>query len=200
LKDADSRSDSRRKKFFLTVGAIYKTKNLDFLISSLALRSDKSWPLVIVANWAHAETLSNLQEFADSVGIALDVRVNVSDQELSSLYREAGLFLYSPRLEPFGLTPLEAAAFGLPAVAVAEAGTRESIVDMSTGILTEERPSEFAAAIDRLLGDLGLFLRLGEQAQSRVKSYWTARHAGRRLEELLFEASTTKPPLSPVVR
>jgi glycosyltransferase involved in cell wall biosynthesis len=43
---------------------------------------------------------------------------------------------YAPRLEPLGLAPLEAGACGLPVVAVAEAGVRETVVDGITGSLT----------------------------------------------------------------
>ena len=36
--------------------------------------------------------------------------------------------LYAPRLEPFGLAPLEANACGLPVIAVPEGGVRETVV------------------------------------------------------------------------
>jgi len=47
--------------------------------------------------------------------------------------------VYSARLEPFGLAPLEANACATPVVAVAEGGVRESIRNGVNGVLISER-------------------------------------------------------------
>jgi glycosyltransferase involved in cell wall biosynthesis len=50
--------------------------------------------------------------------------------------------VYSARLEPFGLAPLEANACATPVVAVAEGGVRESIGNGVNGVLISERRPE----------------------------------------------------------
>ena len=91
-------------------------KNAAFIIRALGRRNDKSWGLVWAANIVDKGYAAMLNELARDVGVTLDLRPKVSDQELLELLRTAGLFLYAPRLEPFGLAPLEASACGLVTV------------------------------------------------------------------------------------
>jgi glycosyltransferase involved in cell wall biosynthesis len=180
-----------RLPFFLSVGAAAPEKNAAFIIRALGLRDDRSWPLVWVANMADANYVSELQELANAVGITLDLRRNVGDQELVQLYRTAGLFLYAPRLEPFGLAPLEAAACGLVTVAVAEAGTRESLTDRSNGFLVPANEALFAQKIDELLTDGAQLERLAPIARETIEQKWSMKGAVLRLESLLQRVSAT---------
>jgi glycosyltransferase involved in cell wall biosynthesis len=54
-------------------------------------------------------------------------RWRFSDENIVELLNRAAVMVYSARLEPFGLAPLEANACATPVVAVAEGGVRESI-------------------------------------------------------------------------
>jgi glycosyltransferase involved in cell wall biosynthesis len=80
--------------------------------------------------------------------------------------------VYAPRLEPLGLGVLEANACGLPVVAVAEGGVRETIVDGSSlsEILGDaaiyfdpDSIHEIAAAMERLVSDTALRSQLVER-------------------------------------
>ena len=104
--------DGTRQPFFLSIGHAAADKNAAFIIRALGRRNDKSWPLVWAANIVDKGYAAMLNELARDVGVTLDLRPKVSDQELLELLRTAGLFLYAPRLEPFGLAPLEASACG----------------------------------------------------------------------------------------
>ncbi len=174
-----------REDFFLTVGAAIPEKNIEFIIRALGHRQDRSWPLVWVANVPNDELVGRLRILAAELDIALDVRVGIAHEELLDLYRRAGLFLYAPRLEPFGLAPLEAAAAGLAVVAVAEAGTRETVADGISGLLVTGEPRAFAAAVDTLVGNPERRARLGTQGRQVVAQRWGAADAGRRLEAAL---------------
>jgi glycosyltransferase involved in cell wall biosynthesis len=182
--------EDARKPFFLTVGAAVTEKNVPFLIRALAHRQDTSWPLVWVANLADRGHVDFTRRLADELGVPLDVRISVSHTELLSLYREAGLFLYSPRLEPFGLAPLEAAACGLPVVAVAEAGVRETVSESESGFLVEASEVAFAAKIDEVLGQPELLRSITSKARAYVETHWRLDEAAIRLESLLARAST----------
>jgi glycosyltransferase involved in cell wall biosynthesis len=119
----------------------------------------------------------------------LDLRITVSHVELLSLYRDASLFLYSPRLEPFGLAPLEAAACGLPVVAVAEAGTRETVSEQS-GFLVVAHEAVFAAKIDDVLAQPALLRSMAVSARKFVEAHWSLDKGTMRLENLLIESLT----------
>ncbi len=177
--------DGPRQPFFLSVGYAGSHKNAAFIIRSLGARRDKSWPLVWVANMADEVYVAELTELAELVGVRLDIRFDVSDLELLQLYQTAGLFLYAPRLEPFGLAPLEAAACGLVAVGVAEAGTRESITDGKTGFLVGANEAAFADKIDEVLADQTRLDDLAWLARETVEREWGLDGAVLRLEKLL---------------
>jgi glycosyltransferase involved in cell wall biosynthesis len=134
---------------------------------------------------ADSRYVSELQQLASDVGVTLDIRSDIGDRELVQLYRRAGLFLYAPRLEPFGLAPLEAAACGLITVAVAEAGTRETIADGQNGFLVGADEAVFAQKIDSLLADQDGLKKAGSLARESVERNWGMQQAVERLDCLL---------------
>ena len=103
--------------------------------------------------------------------------------------------VYAPRLEPFGLAPLEASACGLPVVAVAEGGVRESVIDGLNGLLVQHQPEAIAHAIQRLVQDKNLAAQLSENGSKIVEEKWSVNSAVERLERQLTEVAT--PEASP---
>jgi glycosyltransferase involved in cell wall biosynthesis len=74
----------------------------------------------------------------------------VTDAELRWLYSQAGA-LVSVAHEDFGLTPLEANAFGTPALLLRAGGFLETLADGISGLFVEgERPEDVAHAVRRL--------------------------------------------------
>lgn len=61
----------------------------------------------------------------------------ISDEALRDQYSGAAAFIY-PQVEDFGLMPLEAAACGTPTIALAKAGSLETVIPKVTGDLLEE--------------------------------------------------------------
>jgi glycosyltransferase involved in cell wall biosynthesis len=135
--------------------------------------------------------IRELMELAKNAGIALDLRCNVSDRELVRLYSAASLFLYAPRLEPFGLAPLEASACGLVTVGVAEAGTREGITVGENGFLVPADEALFARKIDDLLADRPGLEDMAALARDCVVRKWSMQEAVRRLERVLSQLAMT---------
>ena len=67
---------------------------------------------------------------------------------------------------------LEAMAHGKPVVASAVGGLLDLVVDGETGLLVPPRdPGALRAAIQRLLGDTELRLRLGSAARERAVAF-----------------------------
>jgi glycosyltransferase involved in cell wall biosynthesis len=74
-----------------------------------------------------------------------------TDEEIRSLYREAGVVLL-PGEEDFGIVPVEAQACGRPVVALARGGAMETVLDGTTGVLVaDDAPATLAAGIRRAL-------------------------------------------------
>jgi glycosyltransferase involved in cell wall biosynthesis len=96
--------------------------------------------------------------------------------------------LYCSRLEPFGFAPLEANACGVPVVAVAEGGVRETVVDGVNGLLVDNDPRAAAAAVARLLDDPEYARRMGQSARREVAGKWSVAASVERLERKLLDA------------
>jgi glycosyltransferase involved in cell wall biosynthesis len=111
----------------------------------------------------------------------------VLDDELVDILNRAAMMVYAPRLEPFGFAPLEGNACGLPVVAVAEGGVRETITDGVNGFLVDPDETAMARAIERLRDDKDLSDRLGRNGRKIVEEKWSLDASIDRLERRLGE-------------
>ena len=85
--------------------------------------------------------------------------------------RSADVVACTPWYEPFGLTPLEAMACGVPVVTYAVGGLQDSVVDGVTGL--HVRPGDVSAligALRRLLGGHALRQRFSRAALAMARS------------------------------
>ena len=130
-----------------------------------------------------------MQALAASRHVSLDLRVGVPAAEVVEALGRAMAMVYVPRLEPFGLAPLEANACGVPVVAVPEGGVRETIQDGVNGLLAERNPAAIAAALCRIHDDGALAARMRQQGREVVEQRWSTALAGERLERFLLEAA-----------
>jgi glycosyltransferase involved in cell wall biosynthesis len=176
-----------RESFVIGVGAFVPEKNISLIIRSLgALRNPP--PLIWVGNVSPGSHLHELQRLAASLNVPFEPRLRITDAELIELLNRAAVAVYAPRLEPFGYAPLEANACGLPVVAVAEGGVRETVIDGVNGQLVDAEPAEIGAAVQRLFNDPAAARRLGEAGRQLVLERWTLEAAGDRLERHLEES------------
>ncbi len=176
-----------RERFAICVGACIPDKNIGLLISSLAKVPVANRPrLILVANIYSEPYLEKMQALAAQGGVNFELKLRIADSELIDLLNRARMMLYAPRLEPFGLAPLEANACGLPVIAVAEGGVRETVMEGVNGLLVEHDPDSMGKAIERLLVDDALHRHLSEEAHRTVNAKWSLPTSIDRLEENLI--------------
>jgi glycosyltransferase involved in cell wall biosynthesis len=84
---------------------------------------------------------------------------------LPAVYQAADVFLFASETETQGLVLAEAAACGLPAVAVNAPGCDEVVRDGHTGLLTKSEPPAMAEAAIGLLLDADQRRRMAERAR-----------------------------------
>jgi glycosyltransferase involved in cell wall biosynthesis len=175
--------------FVMGLGGLSYAKGVDRAIRALGCVDPSKRPeLVWVGNFSSREYECELQSLAATCGVKLTVKVRVSDVELVSLLSRASMLLYTSRLEPFGLAPLEANACGTPAVAIAEGGVRESIQHEQNGLLVDgDDPRKLARAIERLIDDTEFARELRERSLRYVRANWQIKAAIDRLEAALLE-------------
>jgi D-inositol-3-phosphate glycosyltransferase len=139
----------------LSVGRLVERKGFGDLIRAMPLVPAAE--LVVIGGQGAAEPhAAELRELAGRCGVADRVRLAgaVAPQRMPRWYRSADLVAAAPWYEPFGLTPLEAMASGVPVVATAVGGLTDTVVDGVTGDLVPARdPRALGVALRRLLAD-----------------------------------------------
>ena len=190
-----------RENLVVGIGLFAPHKNIEFVIKALSYIRKRRPGLAWIGNGGDSDYLEELQRVAASCHVSFEPKLKVSDSELVAALNRASIMVYAPRLEPFGFAPLEANACGLPVVAVAEGGVRETIVDGFNGVLVEHDPEAMAAAVQQLLDHPEYARQLGENGSKLVAERWTATHSVDRLERRLVEtlrhaavSSKTKAP------
>jgi glycosyltransferase involved in cell wall biosynthesis len=177
------------EKYIIGVGSVNYHKGVDRAVRAVAAVPAALRPkLLWVGNMAGDEYVSDLRELAKRLAVDFEVKVMVPDAELVSLLGRAAVMLYTSRLEPFGLAPLEANACGTPVVAIAEGGVRESIVPGENGLLVPDaKPESIAAALGEIIGNPARAAGLRSQCRPAVLSRWSVDAAAGRLETMLRE-------------
>ncbi|GEM_PF-842336 len=112
----------------------------------------------------------------------------MSEKELKGLYNRAKIVVCLAKSEPFGLIPLEAAACGVPVVALNSGGYRETVIEGKTGFLVEGTPN-LKQKIRLLLSDKKLRMKIGKAARHEAISNWTWDKATKRIEQVLLNNS-----------
>ncbi|MFC4372955.1 glycosyltransferase [Nocardia halotolerans] len=108
------------------------------------------------------------------VGDRLHLLGQVPRTQMAPLLRSADVAVCTPWYEPFGITPLEAMACGVPVVAAAVGGLIDTVVDGDTGKLVPPRaPDRLAAAIRELLDAPALRRQYGAAGHDRVHSRYS---------------------------
>jgi glycosyltransferase involved in cell wall biosynthesis len=108
--------------------------------------------------------------------------------ELRTYYSAADIFVTTPWYEPFGITPLEAMACGLPVVGSAVGGLKMTVADGETGYLVPPRdPPALAASLARLLRNPGLRQQFGERGRRRAQRLFTWERVTASIERLYAE-------------
>lgn len=124
--------------FALVVSRLLPYKNVDAAIEAVRRIGRQ---LVVIG---HGPEAARLHESAHA-----HVRIlsGLTDAQLRWVYARAGI-LVTPSYEDFGLTPLEAAAFGVPTVALGAGGYLETVVEGETGLFfAHPTPREIAHAL-----------------------------------------------------
>jgi D-inositol-3-phosphate glycosyltransferase len=163
----------------LSAGRMVERKGFADLIRALRLVPDAE--LVIIGGPPAAEladdpVAAGLSRLAEKLGVADRVRMvgSVPREDMPAWYRSAGVVACAPWYEPFGLTPLEAMACGVPVVAYAVGGLAESVIDGVTGILVPAREVRgLATALRTVLGDEVRRMSYASAAVDRVRSRYT---------------------------
>ena len=174
-----------RRHRILSVGRLVPRKGVDLVIRALphlAAAGYDDVELLIVGGGADPGVLHSDPEVRRLMALAAETGVKpqvtllgqVPRAEMPGIFRSADAVVCTPWYEPFGIVPLEAMACGVPVVAAAVGGLRDTVVDHGTGIHVPPRdPAAIASALAHLLGDPALRAELGAAGQQRARSRYS---------------------------
>lgn len=154
----------------LCLGRLVDLKGFDLAIRAMprVIEHFPSARLVIAGDGPARPELASL---ADKLGLTrtVDFLGWVPPPQVPSLLDGATLVIVPSRQETFGITALEAAAFGRPVIAARVGGLPEVIDSGRTGLLIEPGNSDaLASAVITLLGDRGRLVEMGEAARQHA--------------------------------
>ena len=187
----------------LQLGRMVRRKGVETVVRSLPHLRRKhglSCRLVVVGgesrqpDSAATPEIGRLQAICREIGVADQVTFVGSRgrKELCTYYSAADIFVTTPWYEPFGITPLEAMACGLPVVGSAVGGIKMTVSDGETGYLVPPRnPAALAERLAILLADPALRRRMGNCGRQRAERWFTWHRVTRDIERLY--ASVVQP-------
>ncbi|MGX4655443.1 glycosyltransferase [Micromonospora sp. SCSIO 07396] len=184
----------------LTVGRLVERKGFQTVIRAMALVPDAECVVVGGPPAGLLETdpcARRLRALAGTCGVADRVRLvgAVPREEMGRWYRSADVLVAAPWYEPFGLTPLEAMACGVPVVGTAVGGIRDTVVDGVTGDLVPARdPQALGDALAGLLGDPARRYGYATAALQRARRSYSWATAADRLTEVYAEVAAVRRP------
>lgn len=173
-----------REPFVLGVGSFTWHKNIPFCLEALRLMPPPRPPLVWIGNGGSRRRAEELREYAVALGVEFRPFYDVSDEELAAYYNRAKAMIFCPRLEPFGLAPLEANACGLPVAGIKEGGLRETICNGVNGLLVEPTREAVAQGL-MLLISTEEWPSWSARARRHVEQSWSLKDSVARLEKQL---------------
>jgi glycosyltransferase involved in cell wall biosynthesis/predicted metal-dependent phosphoesterase TrpH len=144
----------------LYAGRLTREKGVDLLAETFlrARDSDPRLHLLLAGGGPEeGELRARLGEHATFLGW-------LGGEELACAYASADVFLFCSSTDTYGQVILEAAASGLPVVAVAEGGPAALVENRHTGLLCRPDPDHLAGALLQLASSPPLRHRLGAAA------------------------------------
>lgn len=130
-----------KSDYYLIAGRITPYKDYDLIIN---IFNETGAKLHVVGTGRYLDYLKSI------AGPTIQFFGKVSDDELRNQYSGAKAFIY-PQVEDFGLMPLEAASCGTPTIALAKAGSLETVVPEQNGLLlTQFNQETLLNAIEKL--------------------------------------------------
>lgn len=176
-----------KEDYVVSVGLLYPPKGADravYLLSKLApsLRPKLYW---ITVN-PDVDYQQSVQQYARELGVEFIPLINLPDEALVEWVSKARFMIYTPRLEPFGLAPLEANACGTYVIGIAEGGVRETITHGRNGFLIDGVDDKtFSAYAEPLLKDKEAAVAMGRQARAFVEENWSYAHLKKNIVEAI---------------
>lgn len=192
-------SISDEKKIILYAGRLGKEKNVSFLINAFqkVLEVEKDVIFLIVGDGPEKKTLI---AHAKKHGIYDHILFSgfIPQDHMPDVYASADVFTFASLSETQGLVVAEAAAAGVPVVAVSDKAICEMVQHKKTGFVSGQSPEEFAEYVVQILRNNTLRNEFSVNAKKFMVQNFSAERQSIDLEEAymkLFKYYALNPKL-----
>lgn len=187
----DKSKESLRKKFHLTnptiihCGRLSYEKSIDVVLKAFAKLRSKNIEadLVMIGDGPERKPLEAL---AEDLGISDQTLFTgvLRGKDLVERVASGDFFVSASTTETQGLVFLEAMALGVPVIGVNAGGVPEYVQDGVNGLVVEPgNITQFAEAMERMIGDSMLREKCGQHAKQSVQKY-DAKHMVGEIEKV----------------
>jgi glycosyltransferase involved in cell wall biosynthesis len=124
--------ETEKENFYLTASRLVPYKRVDLIVEAFSNTDRK---LIVVGDGP------DMDKIKKKAGKNVEILGYQPDEILVDLMRKAKAFIFAAE-EDFGITPVEAQACGTPVICLGKGGTKETVIDMITGIYFQEQTVE----------------------------------------------------------
>lgn len=158
-------------KLVAIIGSIIPIKgHLDFLKAISLSNSRHSKTVFLIIGEGPKDYVKQVRDCAQALGLAKIVRFLGFLDPIHEILPGIDLLVLTSKSEAFPRTIIEAMASSVPVVATQCGGPGESVIDGATGYLVKIGSHEMiASAMDKVLFDRGLALKLGRAGRVRAE-------------------------------
>lgn len=160
----------------VAVGRLNAQKGFDVLLQALQqLHHEDGVRLLIVGGGEEHEALTRQ---SSALGLGEQVRITGWTDQVRDFLSRGDVFVLPSRSEGFPLAIVEAMLAGLPVVASEVGGVPEAVSDGESGLLVpKDDPERLATALQRLIDDPQLRVRMGRRGRNLATRFTDERMA-----------------------
>jgi glycosyltransferase involved in cell wall biosynthesis len=197
------RDDARRRlglpldrPIVLQLGRMVPRKGVDNVIRAIAIAQREHGVdplLVVVGGESDVPDPERTPEIGRLMGVAAEEgaaeRVKFVGRraraELRDFYCACDAFVTTPWYEPFGITPIEAMACGVPVIGARVGGIQYTVQHGRTGFLVEPKdPAELARRLVQVFSDPAIGQLFGRRGRRRAYQMFTWQRVAQQLDAL----------------
>lgn len=170
-----------KAKVLIFVGRLAKEKNIEFLISVFEKISQELDDIyfVLVGDGPHR---GKLNLFAKKINSSKNIIFTgyLQGLEVIKSYQAADIFIYSSKNETQGLVILEAAASGLPIVAVKDLAFKNILIDSFNGyLIVNENVKDFSQKVIKILKNPETAKKMSQNSKALAQEFSVSNQANK---------------------
>jgi len=159
-------------RYILIVGTIEPRKNHIGLLRAYKVLIDRGYDIGLVIagrrGWESEKIYEEIKGFEPSGRVK--IYLDVSDDILRDLYKNAFIFVYPSFYEGFGIPPLEASSYGLPVIC-SDVSSMPEVMGDSALYVNPYEPEDIADKMMMVIDDSQLRAELIDKGRENIKRF-----------------------------